>query len=446
MSVLQTPEEAEQLGYACTDGQRRADNNIDRGSIANRRQQGADARCPFRRAVLRRLDELRIGQLTIVDRSGAFEFGEVATSQLTATINVHERRFYRALVLGGALAAAESYIRGEWDALDLTAVMRVLAQDMDLLAGVERGSTRVLRPLRSAANWLRRNTRAGSRRNIAAHYDLSNEFFALMLDPTMTYSSGVFPRPDATLEEASIEKYDRICRKLRLRQTDHVLEIGTGWGGFAEHAVTNYGCRVTTTTISNEQHAYADRRFRDAGITDRITLLKKDYRDLTGQFDKLASIEMIEAVGEKFLPGYFAKCSELLKADGMMCLQAITIPDHRFDRYRKSVDFIQRYIFPGGFLPSMGAMAECIGRATDFRFLHVEDFGPHYAETLARWRHNIWRQIEQVKALGFDERFVRTWHYYLCYCEAGFHERQIGVSQITLTKPACRRQPILLPV
>ena len=264
--------------------------------------------------------------------------------------------------------------------------------------GVEQGAARLLRPLRAAANWLRRNTRAGSKRNISAHYDLSNDFFALMLDPTMTYSCGIFPSRESTLEDASIEKYDHICRKLQLSPSDHVIEIGTGWGGFAEHAVKNYGCRITTTTISDEQHVYAERRFREAGIDDRVRLLKQDYRDLSGKYDKLVSIEMIEAVGEKFLPGYFAKCSDLLKPDGMMCLQAITIPDHRYDEYRKSVDFIQRYIFPGGFLPSMGAMARSVGSQTNFRFLHTEDFAPHYAETLAHWRHNFWREIEGVKS------------------------------------------------
>ena len=390
-----------------------------------------------------RLAKLRSGQLTVVDRNGAFEFGQVGTTGLATTINVHDRNFYRAIVLGGALGAAESYIRGDWDSPDLIAAMRVLAQNMELLSGVERGAARLLRPMRAAANWLRRNTRAGSKRNIAAHYDLSNDFFALMLDRTMTYSSGVFPSETSTLEEASIEKYDRICRKLQLTPQDHVLEIGTGWGGFAEHAASHYGCRVTTTTISDEQHAYAARRFREASLDDRITLLKDDYRELRGQYDKLVSIEMIEAVGEKFLPGYFAKCSELLKPNGIMLLQAIMIPDHRYARYRKSVDFIQQYVFPGGFLPSMGAIANCLGSATDFRFFHAEDFGPHYAETLAQWRRNFWQDIEVVKSFGFDDRFVRTWHYYLCYCEAGFRERQIGVSQLLLTKPACRRKPIL---
>jgi len=391
-----------------------------------------------------RLARLQAGQLTLVDRGGAREFGQVGASGLAATITVHDDRFYRMVVLGGGIGAAEAYIRGYWDSPDLTAAMRVLARNFEILAGVEKGPARLLKPLRSAANWLRRNTRAGSKRNISAHYDLSNDFFALMLDPTMTYSSGVYPSQDATLQQASVEKYDRICRKLELAPDDHVLEIGTGWGGFAEHAALRYGCQVTTTTISGEQHAYAARRFADASLDDRITLVKSDYRDLRGTYDKLVSIEMIEAVGEKFLPSYFAKCSELIKPDGMMLLQAITIPDQRYDRYRKSVDFIQRYIFPGGFLPSMGAMARCVGRETDFRFLHTEDFGPHYARTLADWRLKFWRNVDAVRSLGFDDRFIRTWHYYLCYCEAGFHERQIGVSQLLLTKPACRREPILV--
>jgi len=397
----------------------------------------------FRKAVLGRLGKLQTGRLTVVDQGDTWEFGETGELGLAATISVSDHRFYRDVALGGGLGAAEAYIRGDWDSPDLTAAMQVLAQNAELLAGVEKGAARLLRPLRAGANWLRRNTRSGSKRNISAHYDLSNEFFALMLDPTMTYSSAVFLTPEATLEEASTEKYDRICRKLQLRPADHVLEIGTGWGGFAEHAVKRYGCRVTTTTISDAQHSFAERRFRNAGLAERITLLQDDYRDLRGVYDKLVSIEMIEAVGEKFLPGYFAKCSALLKADGMMCLQAITIPDHRYDTYRKSVDFIQRYIFPGGFIPSMGAMTSCLGRQTDFRFLHSEDFGSHYAETLAHWRQRFGESIDTVRSLGFDERFIRTWRYYLCYCEAGFRERQIGVSQLLLTKPGCRREAVL---
>ena len=402
-----------------------------------------DNGCLFRRAILRRLQALERGQLRVVDRSGTFHFGRPAQGELAATVKVNDRRFYRDLALRGSLGASEAYLKGYWEAENLTAVIQVIARNAAVLAGFEQGFSQVLRPFRLAWNRLRENSRAGSKRNIAAHYDLSNDFFALMLDPTMTYSSGVFPHAEATLQEASIEKYDRICRKLQLSPGDHVIEIGTGWGGFAEHAVTHYGCRVTTTTISENQHDYAAERFRRGGLTDRITLLKQDYRDLTGKFDKLVSIEMIEAVGEQYLPTYFAKCCELLKPNGMMALQAITIPDHRYDDYRSSVDFIQRYIFPGGFLPSMTAISECLKRRTDFRLFHYEDFGPHYAETLSRWRDAFWKNITQVMQLGFDEHFQRMWHYYLCYCEAGFRERQIGVAQLILNRPDCRSEPIL---
>jgi cyclopropane-fatty-acyl-phospholipid synthase len=393
--------------------------------------------------VLRRLAKIASGHLSISELGEDFKFGKQDASGLSAQITIHDQHFYQHVAFGGGVGAAEAYIRGYWDSDDLTMAMRVLAQNAQTLSGMEKGTAQLLKPLRSAANWLRRNTRAGSKRNISAHYDLSNDFFGLMLDPTMTYSSGVFSTPTSSLEEASAEKYDRICRKLKLTPADHVLEIGTGWGGFAEHAARYYGCRVTTTTISDEQHQYACDRFRQGSLEDQVTLLREDYRDLSGKYDKLVSIEMIEAVGEKFLPTYFSKCSELLKPDGAMVLQAITIPDHRYDRYRKSVDFIQQYIFPGGFLPSIGAIANCVGKATDFRFFHTEDFGPHYADTLACWRRNFWDRIVEVRSLGFDERFIRTWHYYLCYCEAGFRERQIGVSQLLLTKPNCRREPIL---
>ena len=395
---------------------------------------------------MRRLARISTGRLIIRDGGRTSVCGHPDPSENEAVIEVRDHRFYRAVALGGGLGAAEAYIRGYWESADLTAAMCVLSRNAEALKGVENGPARLLRPFRVATSWLRRNTRAGSKRNIAAHYDLSNDFFALMLDPTMTYSSGVFPTPTSTLEEASVEKYDRICRKLQLTPDDHVLEIGTGWGGFAEHAARRYGSRVTTTTISEQQYAYARQRFRNAELDDCISLLKEDYRDLHGEYDKLVSIEMMEAVGERFLPSYFAKCAELLRPDGMAVLQAITIPDHRYDNYRRSVDFIQRYIFPGGFLPSFRAIGDCLGRATDFRFFHCEDFGSHYAETLAHWRRRFWNNIAAIRSLGFDQQFIRTWHYYLCYCEAGFRERQIGVSQIVLSKPACRRPPILASV
>ncbi len=392
-----------------------------------------------KRKVLARLSRLQSGELTLNDRHGVYRFGESRDSELTATIDVHRERFYRSVALGGGLGAAESYIRGDWDSSNLTHAMRVLAQNSQVLASVESGAARLVRPLRVASNWLRRNTRDGSRRNISAHYDLSNDFFALMLDPTMTYSSGIFETPESTMKMASIEKYDRICRKLDLTADDHVLEIGTGWGGFAEHAAKHYGCRITTTTISDQQYLYAENRFSEARLNDRIHLLKKDYRDLRGRYTKLVSVEMIESVGERYLPDYFANCSQLLEPDGIMCLQAILIPDHRYESYRHSVDFIQRYIFHGGFLPSMGAIANCVGHQTDFRFMHSEDFGPHYAQTLALWSQAFWNNIDSVRALGFDERFIRTWNYYLSYCQAGFQENQIGVSQIVLSKPGFRK-------
>lgn len=444
MSLLSPSDQAKQSSFSCSDFiYERADDDCRDGFPASKWQRLFDATCLCRRTVLRRLSKLESGQLTVVDRSGAHEFGQVGDVDLTGTITVHDQRFYYYVVLGGALGAAEAYIRGYWDSIDLTGAMRVLACNSEVLGGVEKGLPQLRQPLRTLANWLRRNSRAGSKRNIAAHYDLSNEFFSLMLDPTMTYSSGIFSSPTTPLEEASIEKYDRICRKLQLSPADHVLEIGTGWGGFAEHAARNYGCRITTTTISDQQYAYAAKRFTDASLDGRVTLLKEDYRDLRGKYDKLVSIEMIEAVGVGFLPVYFEKCSQLLKPNGMMLLQAITIPDHRYEQYRKSVDFIQRYVFPGGLLPSIGAIAVCLARSTDFRVFHAEDFGSHYARTLSNWRRNFWNHIHEVKSLGFDERFIRTWHYYLCYSEAAFRERQTGVSQLVLTKPACRREPLL---
>ena len=388
----------------------------------------------WRRLVLNTLSRLEEDGLRLVDQYGVTDFGSTPSSD--AVIDVRDQRFYRWVVFGGALGAADAYIRGFWDAPDLTQTLAVLARNAAARLAVENKGVRLLRPLRAFRQWLKRNTRQGSRRNIAAHYDLSNEFFALMLDPTMTYSSGVFPTDDSTLESASREKYDRICRKLKLTRQDHVLEIGTGWGGFAEHAASEYGCRITTTTISARQHDYARERLTRAGLTDRVTLLRKDYRDLQGAFDKLVSIEMIEAVGEKYLPHYFAKCAALVKDGGQIAIQAIHMPDARYQRYRRSVDFIQRYIFPGGFLPSVSVMSSHAGTSGNLAMRHFEELGPHYARTLRCWRKNLSLRLVDAQRLGFDDRFFRTWHYYLCYCEAGFQERQVGLAQIIFDKPA----------
>jgi cyclopropane-fatty-acyl-phospholipid synthase len=290
-----------------------------------------------------------------------------------------------------------------------------------------------------------RNTLAGSQANIAAHYDLGNDFYALFLDETMTYSCGIFEQEDSTLEEASLAKYDRICRKLALKPEDEVLEIGTGWGGFAIYAAGRYGCRVTTTTISRAQFDLARPRIAEAGLEDRVTLLLKDYRHLTGSYDKLVSIEMIEAVGFEYFDTFFSVCSERLKDDGLMCLQAITIADQVFDRYRRSHDFIRSHVFPGSCLISLGALSASLARATDLRLIHLEDLTPHYARTLKLWRERFFANLDQVRALGYPETFIRLWEFYLCYCEGGFAERYIGDVQMVLAKPGNRRAPSCRP-
>ena len=365
------------------------------------------------------------------------EFGRCAEDSLTANIEIRDPRFYRHLVFGGSLGAAEAYIRGYWTCDNLVDLVRIFCRNAAASAGLEGGPARILSPLARIGHWLKRNTPSGSRQNIAAHYDLGNEFFSAFLDETMAYSCAIFPCAQSTLHEASVAKFDRICQKLALESNDRVLEIGTGWGGFALHAAREYGCRVTTTTISRKQYEYSRQQVAAAGLSDRVTVLCEDYRALTGSFDKLVSIEMIEAVGHQYFDTFFRVCSERLKPHGMMLLQAIVIPDQRFERYRRSVDFIQRYIFPGGCLPSIGAICQSLGRATDLQLSHLEDITAHYAETLALWRRRFRANLDQVRGLGFSEEFIRTWAFYFCYCEGGFRERAIGDVQILLTKPAC---------
>lgn len=392
----------------------------------------------FRQLFVRRFRDLSGGQIVLHDADGEHRCGDDPDAGF-AFVRVHDSRFYRMLALGGCLGAAEAYIRGYWDCDDLAAPMRIFAKQLDDMEAVESRAARALRPLRRGLNWLKRNTRAGSARNISAHYDLGNDFFELMLDPTMTYSAGVFTHPDATMQEASEAKYDRIAQKLQLTADDHVVEIGCGWGGFAEHAASQYGCRITATTISREQFEYAKRRVENAGLQDRVQVVMQDYRDLEGRYDKLVSIEMVEAVGERYLRRYLGRCSELLKSHGAGVIQAITMPDYRFDDYRQQVDFIQRYVFPGGFLPSLSSITQALRSGVSLQLSEVDDITPHYAETLAKWREAFWRRIDDVRELGYDERFVRIWNYYLCYCEAGFREHQIGVHQLTLAKPGFRR-------
>ena len=396
----------------------------------------------FAERVLRdKLDVLEHGLLTLADGPHRQIFGRRSEHcPLHATLHVHDARFYRSVAFGGSIGAGESFMLGYWSADDLTALMRIFLQNLDVLDGMEGGLVRFAAPLRRALHWATRNTRAGSRRNIAAHYDLGNDFFALMLDPTLMYSCALFEPPSLSLEQASIAKLELVCRKLELKEGDHVLEIGTGWGGFALHAAGRYGCRVTTTTISRRQRELAAQRITDAGLDRHVTVLELDYRDLQGQYDKLVSIEMIEAVGHQFYGTFFGKCSELLKPDGTMLLQAITIGDQRYELARRSVDFIQRYIFPGSGLPSVSVLCSAIARATDMRLLHLEDIGADYAITLRHWRENVFSNAERVRELGLSDRFVRMWQFYLCYCEAGFHERTLGDVQALLVKPQARRR------
>ena len=397
-----------------------------------------------RRALHKQLAKLECGALTIQDGAQTTRYGAQHDAGATAaTVRVHDPRFYSEIAFGGSIGAGEAYMQGYWSADSLIDVMRILLQNRHVLDNMESGFARLTAPLQKILHWAARNSHAGSRRNIAAHYDLGNELFMLFLDPTMMYSCALFEQPEATLHEASVAKLDLICRKLDLKPDDHLVEIGTGWGGFALHAAKNYGCRVTTTTISERQYALASKRIAEAVLGDRITLLLEDYRNLQGQFEKLVSIEMIEAVGYQYYDTYFRKCSELLKPDGMMLLQAITIADQQYDAARRSVDFIQRYIFPGSCIPSVSAMCSSIARITDMRLFHLQDIGPHYATTLARWRDNFFANIEAVRKLGYPEEFVRMWDFYLCYCEAGFTERAIGDVHMLLTKPQSRRAAVL---
>lgn len=390
-----------------------------------------------RALVLAQGKRLEYGAITVDEGFERFEFqADVESFPVRALVRVHHPRFYPAIAFGGTIGAGEAYMRGDWSTDDITNVVRLFVRNRELLDGMESGWAKIGTGLSKALHWLRPNTKSGSRRNIEAHYDLGNDFFAQFLDETMMYSAAVFDGPQATLFEASVAKMDRICGKLKLQPQDNLLEIGTGWGGFAIHAASKYGCRVTTTTISPKQHRWATERVKAAGLSDRVTVLLADYRDLTGQHDKLVSIEMIEAVGHSFLDAYFATCSRLLKPEGLMLLQAITIADQFYEQAKRSVDFIQRYIFPGGALPSIGSIRGSLARVTDMTPYHLEDFTPHYARTLQEWRRRFHQNIDQIRAQGFSDSFLRMWEFYLCYCEGGFLEDSIHSVQLLLTKPA----------
>jgi cyclopropane-fatty-acyl-phospholipid synthase len=391
--------------------------------------------------ILRKLER---GKIIILEGPHRHVFGQSSTAfSLEAVIHVHHPRFYSKAVVGGSIGTAEAYMNGFWSADNLTTVLRIMALNRDIFERLDKGWSKLSAPLHKMWHFLRKNTQSGSRKNITAHYDLGNEFYRLFLDETLTYSCGIFDCEGRSMRDASIAKYDRICQKLKLGPDDEVIEIGSGWGGFAIYAARNYGCRVTTTTISNQQFKLAKQRIADSGVADRVDLILMDYRELKGKYDKLVSIEMIEAVGHHYLDAYFRICSRVLRPNGMMLLQAITIADQVFERHKRSVDFIKRYIFPGSCIPSIAAITSSIARATDMRLFHLEDITPHYAMTLACWREQFFNNIDAVKALGYSEAFVRMWDYYFCYCAAGFAERYIGDVQMLLTKPMCRRESLL---
>jgi cyclopropane-fatty-acyl-phospholipid synthase len=396
----------------------------------------------LRRGVLRQLAQLRNGQLVVTEGDERHVFG-AAGALIQGEIHILDSATWGMVASNGSIGAGEAFIHGYWTSPDLTAVIRVFVSNLDVLDAMEGGMARLSRPFIQGLHWLNRNTRQGSQKNIAAHYDLGNELFEQFLDPTMMYSAAQFLTPDDTLEQAQLNKLERICQKLALKPEDHLLEIGTGWGSMAIYAAQHYGCKVTTTTLSKEQFAYTEQRVAALGLQDQVTLLLKDYRDLTGQFDKLVSIEMIEAVGHRFLPTYFKQCAHLLKDNGLMLLQAITIREQRYAQAKRSVDFIQRYIFPGGALPSVHKMLEIVGRDTDMNLLHMEDFGLHYARTLRIWHDNFRHAHGYLMELGYDDYFLRLWEFYLCYCEGGFLERTIGTAQLLLAKPCALPQPLL---
>jgi cyclopropane-fatty-acyl-phospholipid synthase len=434
------------------------------GSVSLTEGRGAAAAQPaaapapsrFRAPLLKALAGMRRGRLRIELPDGqAAELGESGRKPAaflrvpapalpisgSAVIQVRRESFFPRCALYGDIGFAEAYLDGEWETPDLTAVIAwflLNLEDAPTLSGSSQRRPLLLRLFRlanRAGHLLRSNSPANARRNIGEHYDLSNDFFRLFLDPSMMYSAGKWTRMEQTLEEAQREKNDALCRKLRLKPTDHVLEIGTGWGGWSLYAAQHYGCRVTSVTISREQLELARRRIAAAGLADRVQVEFRDYRELTGQFDKLVSIEMMEAIGHRYLPQFCAVVSRVLKPDGLAALQFITCPDARYAEFRRGVDFIQKHIFPGSLLLSLNRVSHLLARAGGFLLHGVDNLGPDYARTLHEWRDNFSARLDEVRALGFDERFIRKWHYYLCYCEAAFALRNISVVQAVYTRP-----------
>ncbi len=387
-----------------------------------------------RKLLHKKLQSLETGCIAVSDSLGSWQTDK--KQKVDVTLTIHDMRFYLDLLIAGSNGVASAYRDGYWSCDNLTGLFQLMVKNIGNTDELESGFA-------SIGNWwlkrrhrARSNTRDGSQKNIHAHYDLGNDMFELFLDPSMTYSSGIYLNENSTLEEASFEKLDRICRKLDLKPEHKLIEIGSGWGSFAIHAAKHYGSHVTTITISKEQYTLAKQRIQEQGLEDRIDIKLCDYRDLDGKFDKLVSIEMIEAVGDEFLPEYFSTCSRLLKEDGQMLIQAITMPGQRYKQYLKSSDFIQQFIFPGSCVPSLTAMVNAVSNASNLRVNHIEDIGLHYSKTLRAWLINFMSNEDKIKQHGYDDDFIRLWEYYFCYCEAGFKERYTGVVQMLMNKPA----------
>jgi cyclopropane-fatty-acyl-phospholipid synthase len=386
-----------------------------------------------RKIFLKTLASLRVGCLDLVCPDATYRFGD-EKDPLRAVVAVHDESFFVRALLAGDIGIGEAYMDGDWSTPDLVTVVRLAVRNLAQLDGSNRIFTALRRMTDLFEHRGNRNTQSGSRRNIAYHYDLGNEFYQLFLDGSLTYSCAYYQSERDSLEQAQIRKFDQVCRKLQLAPHDHVLEIGTGWGGFATYAAENYGCRITTTTISRQQHDYAQELFSRSKRGGRIELLLEDYRNLTGQYDKIVSIEMFEAVGYEHYDEYFGACDRLLKPNGSMLLQTITILESKFQQYRRQSDWIKKHIFPGAELASVTEIQRSLARTTRMQLVHLEDIGIHYALTLNEWRRRFLEQLAEVRRLGFDERFVRMWDYYLAYCEGAFRERYISDVQLVLAK------------
>ncbi len=392
-----------------------------------------------RSIVIRMLQQIKIGQLTLEDNGEVLQFGDqCGDHNLRAHIFVNHPAAYRMVLMNGTIGSGEAYMLNAWHSPDLLMVIRLMVLNMEMLQKMDSNWSFAKKILNRITHRFRSNSRTGSRKNISAHYDLGNHFFGTFLDQTMLYSSAIYPSAKANLYDASVHKMQRICERLNLTESDHLLEIGTGWGGMAIYAAKHFGCKVTSATISKEQFEHACEWVRREGLEQQVTIVLKDYRELEGQFDKLVSIEMIEAVGHQYYTHFFRTCSELLKPKGIMLIQCITIADQRYELEKNNVDFIQQYIFPGGCLPSVSVIMDHIARCTDMQLYQLEDITRHYAQTLADWRKRFFQNINDIKQQGFSDVFVRMWDFYLCYCEGGFRERVIATSQMLFVKPRFR--------